>query len=108
MKSSTKLIRRYTLKEFQERGGQGLSTDMQPGRYVHFKGAKYLLLIVAQTHNHNGDLDVVYISLDHGKAVTRPLCFDSREEDAWLDRVEWPDGKIRQRFVHESDLRSDG
>ncbi len=101
---TTKLIRHYTLREWEVEYQD--SPDLKPGRYVHFKGGKYMLLIVAQTHNHNGDLDVVYISLDHGKAVTRPLCFDSREEDAWLDIVEWPDGKERHRFIHESELRS--
>lgn len=101
---STKLIRRYTLREWEVEYQD--SPDLKSGRYVHFKGDEYLLFGIAQTHNHNGDLDVVYISLKHGKTVTRPLCFDSREEDAWLDIVEWPDGKERHRFVHESELRS--
>ena len=75
---------------------------MTPERYVHYKGGLYLLLYVAETHNHNGDNDVVYVSLMHGKFVTRPLRQDSRKEDSWLDMVEWPDGQFRNRFTPEN------
>lgn len=72
--------------------------------HVHYKGGRYVPLLVAQTHEHNGDMDVVYISLTHGSAVTRPLQQDSRKQDAWLDSVKWPDGKMRARFQPEQDF----
>jgi hypothetical protein len=72
--------------------------------YRHYKGGRYLKIGEAETHHHKGDMDVVYISLTHGKMVTRPLQKDSRKEDSWIDYVEWPDGRTRERFVLESSL----
>lgn len=66
--------------------------------YRHHRGGLYLLVAVAETHNHNGDLDAVYISMKHGAWRTRPWKRDSRNEDSWTDMVEWPDGR-RPRFV---------
>lgn len=66
--------------------------------FIHYKGGRYLMVGVAETHEHNGDKDVVYISLNHGKMVTRPLRRDSRDQDSWEDIIEWPDGNRRQRF----------
>jgi len=70
--------------------------------YRHYRGGLYLVIGTAETHNHNGDVDVVYASLTHGKLVTRPLQRDSRDEDAWLDDVTWPDGEKRGRFMIET------
>jgi hypothetical protein len=67
--------------------------------YRHYKGGKYVLLMTAETHDHNGDEDAVYLSLTTGKIVTRPYRKDSRNQDSWLDSVRWPDGVYRQRFV---------
>jgi hypothetical protein len=69
------------------------------GKYRHYKGGLYLPIGVAERHTHNGDHDVVYVSLTHGKLVTRPLRRDSRAEESWLDIGLWPDGKQRERFV---------
>lgn len=66
--------------------------------YIHYKGGRYLLVGEAETHEHKGDVDMVYISLTHGKMVTRPRTREFRNEDAWLDVVEWPDGEKRHRF----------
>jgi len=74
----------------------------EPGLWRHHKGSLYLVLFTAETHNHNGDIDVVYVSLTHGKHVTRPLRRDSRDEDSWWDSVTWPDGAVRHRFAPES------
>jgi hypothetical protein len=52
--------------------------------YVHYNGGKYLLVGVAETHQHNGDRDAVYISLTHGKLVTRPY---SPEAWAGIQRI---------------------
>ena len=78
--------------------------DLPRGPWLHYKGGRYVLIFVAETHEHNGDLDVVYVSLTHGKAVTRPLTQDSRKQDSWDDVVEWPDRSRRQRFTLESEL----
>jgi hypothetical protein len=74
---------------------------LQPGLYRHYKGGLYLVIGTAETHNHNGDVDIIYVSLAHGTLVTRPLRKDSRNEAAWLDSVMWPDGEMRERFVRE-------
>ena len=74
--------------------------EMLPGRTcLHYKGGRYFVVMIAETHNHNGDIDVCYVSLTHGKGRTRPAVLDSRNEDAWFDEVEWPDGVKRSRFV---------
>jgi hypothetical protein len=74
------------------------------GIYTHYKGGRYALLFVAETHDHNGDLDAVYLSLLKGTLVTRPFRRDSRKQDSWTDMVEWPDGLHRQRFTLEATL----
>jgi hypothetical protein len=70
----------------------------------HYKGGRYVVLFVAETHEHNGEGDVVYVSLTTGNIVTRPLTRDSRKQDAWMDDVPWPDGVKRQRFLPETSL----
>lgn len=71
--------------------------------YRHWRGGLYTLLLLAETHEHNGDLDIVYVSHTTGKIVTRPAKYDSRRQDAWTDLVEWPDGKNRRRFTPETE-----
>lgn len=77
------------------------------GFWRHYKGGRYLVLGVAETHEHNGDLDVVYLSCTTGKLVTRPLRRDSRDQDSWADDVSWPDGQQRSRFIQESEYDVD-
>lgn len=72
--------------------------------YRHYKGGQYLLLHLAETCEHNGDFDAVYVVLSTGKVVTRPLRQDSRKADAWTDEVTWPDGELRRRFVPQEEL----
>lgn len=67
-----------------------------------------MVVAVAETHNHNGDLDVVYLSLELGKYCTRPMQRDSRNEDSWTDMVLWPDGIKRHRFVRSTTEGNDG
>jgi hypothetical protein len=76
------------------------------GFWRHYKGGRYLVVAVAETHEHNGDFDVVYISAARGHYVTRPLRQDSRHQDAWTDVVTWPDGRERPRFLHEAQYES--
>lgn len=79
--------------------------EMLPGRTcLHHKGGRYFVITTAETHKHNGDIDVVYVSLLYGKARTRPAVRDSRNEEAWFDEVEWPDGVRRTRFVIQDHL----
>lgn len=79
------------------------TTPIPPGPYRHYKGGLYLVIGCAETHNHNGDIDVIYVSLMHGKLVTRPLRRDSRNEDSWLDIVAWPGGRTLERFSRENE-----
>ena len=72
--------------------------------HLHYKGGRYFVLTVAETHEHNGDKDVVYISLTHGGVCTRPLGQDSRRQDSWTDVVGWPDNVLRSRFVPEDEF----
>jgi hypothetical protein len=72
--------------------------------FRHYKGGKYILLFVAETHHHNGDLDAVYVSMTTGKIVTRPYKRDSRNDDSWTDVIEWPDGEHRMRFVDDNPI----
>jgi hypothetical protein len=78
--------------------------DLVPGLYIHYKGGRYLVLFTAETHKHNGDIDVAYYSLTHKKHCIRPLRRDSRNEDSWLDVVMWPDNIQRNRFMHINHL----
>lgn len=75
----------------------------QPGLYRHYKGGLYMAMGLAWTHNHNGDIDVVYVSLEHGEFRTRPYAIDSRDEDYWDELLVWPDGVVRHRFSPESE-----
>jgi hypothetical protein len=80
-----------------------MSMNIVSGPYRHYKGGVYLLLCVAETHQHNGDWDTVYWSLEFKAWRTRPFVTDSRRQDAWCDLVTWPDGKMRDRFCPESE-----
>lgn len=62
------------------------------GTYRHFKGGFYCVLFDAFT----SDMErvVVYVSLQDGQIWTRPL-------DDWNQRVTWPDGRLRRRFIRE-------
>ena len=66
--------------------------SFKAGIYDHYKGGRYLGILVAETHNHNGDRDVIYYSLDREDFRTRPYERDSRNEDSWTDLVALPDG----------------
>ena len=82
---------------------------LEHGPYRHYKGGTYTVLFMAERHTHNGDVDVVYVSHDHGGGFrTRPLKRDSRNEDSWLDEVVWPDGKKRSRFMPVRSLVHEG
>lgn len=75
--------------------------EQMAGVFRHYRGGLYRVIIIAETHDHNGDKDVVYVSLTTGKVVTLPLEKDSRGQDSWTDSVLWPDGETRPRFLHE-------
>jgi hypothetical protein len=80
-----------------------MNVDLMQVVYIHYKGGRYYPICTAQTHEHNEDRDVVYLPVGRPEAetkpVTRPLRRDSRNQDAWRDRVMWPDGVERERFV---------
>jgi hypothetical protein len=77
-----------------------------PGTVVrHYKGGRYTVIALAESHEHNGDMFVIYVSHTNGKTFARPLI--SVKEDAWTDLVDWPDGKKRQRFINDSEDPND-
>ena len=83
------------------------STPLMAGTvWRHYKGGRYLVIALAETHHHHGDIDVVYVSLKYGTYCTRPMTRDSRNEDSWDDLVQWPDGVQRCRFVHDDHQES--
>lgn len=80
-----------------ERGGK-----VEPGLYRHYKGPLYVVFAIAETHEHNGDRDVIYSSLTNPRPVTRPLERDSRNEPSWLDMIAWTEDMTMSRFMPES------
>jgi len=66
--------------------------------YTHFKGGTYLVLSVAEdsTNSRKGNRSVVYVSLTHGTVKCRDL-------SEFAERVTWPDGIERARFVLKED-----
>lgn len=84
-----------------------MNVEEMSGVFRHYKGGLYRVVTVAETHQHNGDKDVVYVSLKTGSIVTRPLERDSRAADSWTDPVTWPDGETRPRFVNNKLLSLD-
>lgn len=87
----------------------GSNRPVIPGTtWKHYKGGTYTLLAVAETHEHTGERDCVYVSHTNGKIFTRPLQRDSRAQDSWNDLVVWPDGERRSRFVRCDDFSAEG
>lgn len=107
-KTPNELVVKRTVLEPVGYDAEEETSSMNPGIPVgvhrHYKGGRYLVVCVAETHNHNEDRDVVYVVLKTGTHVTRPLRRDSRQQDAWTDDVRWPDGRTRRRFVLEGSL----
>jgi hypothetical protein len=72
---------------------------MNTGLYSHYKGGTYQVLGVGQ-HSESGEQLVIYVSLDptkHGPRLrARPL-------KMWDERVQWPDGSTKPRFIHIGD-----
>jgi hypothetical protein len=63
--------------------------SLKPGRYRHFKGEEYQLLMVAH-HSETEELLVVYCSVDDpGRIWVRPLAM-------FVDLVDLPDGRHRR------------
>ena len=46
---------------------------LEPGRYVHKKGGTYLLLLVAENCEHNGEGDVFYVPLSPERQLDHAL-----------------------------------
>lgn len=70
------------------------------GVYRHFKGGRYRPLFVGRLSEQRDVEVVVYVSLTNGEIWVRPWKLPLLEgDDCWSDRVEWPDGNDRPRFV---------
>jgi len=70
----------------------------QNTNYRHYKGERYRVLFTANdsTNNRDGRQVVIYVSLAHGFIFCRDL-------DEFTEEVKWPDGKMRSRFVADTD-----
>lgn len=68
----------------------------------HYKGGRYVPMMLASNSEDRKEKFVIYMSLEKGEPNARPL--KTPTIDSWLDIVEWPDGRNRQRFVPESEL----
>src|SRR5581483_7591185 len=73
-----------------------------PGKvYTHYKNGRYTVLCLteestnARKGNNGG---VVYVSLTYGK-------IKHRDFDEFTELVEWPDGKMRPRFILEEAIK---
>ena len=72
-----------------------MQSDISVNRvYEHYKGDKYLVLLVADdsTNNRSGNRVVVYVSLTNGKIHCRDLT-------EFTEPVKWPDKGMKPRFV---------
>lgn len=68
---------------------------MNPGKYRHFKGGRYLMLTLA-THSETEERLVIYLSMSTGDTFARPI-------QMWTEEVVWPDGIKRARFIREEE-----
>lgn len=77
----------------------------KPGIWRHYKGGLYLALFLARFSEHREVELVVYFSLSKLVFWARPYKIPLLEgDDCWCDRVEWPDGKFRPRFVPRGEV----
>lgn len=67
--------------------------EVLPGKYKHFKGGRYRVLGMAK-HSETEEPLVIYISLSSGDFFARPPAM-------WQEKVLWPDGEMKPRFVLE-------
>jgi hypothetical protein len=75
---------------------------MQAGLYRHYKGGIYLCLGVGE-HSETGERLVVYVSLDATRPGLRMRLRPVDGSNGWMNRIAWPDGVTRQRFVYIGD-----
>ncbi|MDP3954668.1 MAG: DUF1653 domain-containing protein [bacterium] len=66
--------------------------------YKHYKGGLYTVLMLADesTNKLVGRKVVVYISHTYGKIKVRDL-------NEFNQKIKWPDGKVRPRFILRKD-----
>jgi len=71
---------------------------LKVGKYKHFKGNIYMLLSTAE-HSETNELYCVYQEMlnenvmPNGKIWIRPF-------DMWIEKVVWPDGETKSRFMY--------
>lgn len=70
-------------------------SEFKPGLYDHYKGGKYVALMLVQ-HHDTREHYVVYVSQTKGTVNIRP--WSKPGEDSWCDWVDWSDGVKRPRF----------
>ncbi len=76
-------------------GNVGLKgkTMINCSTYEHFKGGKYRVLFEGFHSDHKEPV-VIYVSMIYGTVWVRPT-------NEWDEMVEWPDGKMRTRFIRK-------
>ena len=81
-------------KDFDRWGDANSEAVIEPGLYLHHKGGRYRVLMLAteSTNARVGTPVVVYISLTTGDVHTRDF-------EEWREPVPWPDGETRPRFA---------
>jgi hypothetical protein len=92
---------RFLLSQVRE-GMSEVAHEVQIGIgmvHRHYKGGRYIPVGIVRNSEKREQQLVVYVSLDHASFWARPL--ETPGEDSWRDRLEWPDGEHRARFVPE-------
>jgi hypothetical protein len=62
------------------------ASDLQPGRYRHYRGGDYTVLFVAE-HHETREPQVVYVCHKTGGLNVRPLNGTSEDPDGWSGKV---------------------
>jgi hypothetical protein len=60
--------------------------------WEHYKGGRFTLLYLAENSNQRDEVIAVYVSHTKHKVLARPWL-------EWHERVMWPDGVERTRYV---------
>lgn len=80
-----------------------ITIKFKPGFHLHYKGGNYYAFWIS--YHHDSLIPMVqYRSDDHHAMKYREL--DGAE--GWFTEVQWPDGKMRPRFINVADAAEFG
>ena len=103
-------VLRQSVTDLQARGTEQLEAARAraywgDALYRHSKGGLYRLLFVAESSEQRGHEFAVYWSQTYDAYRIRPKSKPLLEgDDCWDDRIVWPDGLTRLRFVREGTI----